>query len=292
MEESSDVTLLAAIQKIGTDLSLRLSNLEDKIESTETRITTNINKNIDEKFGKLQQEVDILQSKQQEQERKIDNLERELKKRNLIIFGIAEEEKSYHELEKIVLELLSGTLDVECLRSEIQQVKRIGLKKTGNTPRPILLTTTTMGKKIEICQNKHKLQNTGSYIKEDYSKKVLEIRKSLQEELKREIGNGNRAYLKYDKLIVLPKSNKRALSVSPSKNRNDKEKSGTLISPQTTPNEQVAKKNKKSSNSSPRTQNSIVNFMNRNNSSNQQRPYISSSSLDKTKESKIYTQKK
>ncbi|CAG9131720.1 unnamed protein product [Plutella xylostella] len=291
MGDSSNATLLIAINKIGTDLSLRLSNLEDKIESTETRITTKINHNIDEKFGKLQEEVDLLQSKQLEQERRIDALERQLKRRNLIIFGIAEEEKSYHELEKIVLELLSGKLDVECTQSEIQEVKRIGIKKSGDKPRPILLTIASMGKKIEICQNKHKLQDTGSYIKEDYSKKVLEIRKSLQEDLKREIGNGNRAYLKYDKLIVIPKSNKRAFSVSPNKN----EKSSTLISPQTTPNEQVTKKNKRSTNSSPRTNNSIVNFMNRNNSMNHQRPCIASSSsdkTDKTKENKTNSQKK
>lgn len=41
------------------------------------------------------------------------------------------------------------------------------------------------------------------YIKEDYPPKVLQIRKSLQENLKREQENGKKAIIKYDKLVIL-----------------------------------------------------------------------------------------
>lgn len=63
------------------------------------------------------------------------------------------------------------------------------------------------------------------YIKEDYPLEVLNKRKELLVQLQEERKAGNRAFLKYDKLIVLPKksienthtntSSKRTLSQSP-----------------------------------------------------------------------------
>lgn len=86
------------------------------------------------------------------------------------------------------------------------------------------MTFTTLGKKIQILNNKKLLDETSYYIKEDFSKKVLEKRKSLQDELKRLRNEGKRAVLKFDKIIILNNkpieqekrlNNKRNLSESP-----------------------------------------------------------------------------
>ncbi|CAG5058191.1 unnamed protein product [Parnassius apollo] len=81
-----------------------------------------------------------------------------------------------------------------------------------------------MGFKLKIQQNQKCLKDTPYYVKQDFPKEVLKKRKELQPQLKVEREAGNTAFLKYDKLIVLPRrnktstqnpTNKRSLSESP-----------------------------------------------------------------------------
>lgn len=77
-------------------------------------------------------------------------------------------------------------------------------------------------------RKKKTLENSSTYIKEDYPLKVLLKRKELQEELKQEREKGKNVALRYDKIIVLNEkkisknihredktTNKRFLSESP-----------------------------------------------------------------------------
>lgn len=249
--------ILAAIKKIGQDVHEKICTINKNMETMETNITVNINKNIDEKFTNLQLEVDELREKTDIQDRKIENFDRQLRRKNILLFGVAEEERSYKELEEIVLHIITETMEIDCTQREIELVKRIGRKSVK--PRPILVSVTTMGRKIELLQNKHKLEKTGCYIKEDFTKKVLETRKSLQEALSKELEKGNRAFLKQDKLVILNnKPNKRALSASPksSEETEDNENENTYKSPST---KQAPKKNKVST-QSPKAQRSVNNF--------------------------------
>lgn len=79
-----------------------------------------------------------------------------------------------------------------------------------------------MGLKIKILQNQKCLKNSPYYIKQDYPIEVLNKRRDLQAQLKEERDSGNKAFIKYDKLIVIPNKsnniphkNKRFLSESP-----------------------------------------------------------------------------
>lgn len=102
-------------------------------------------------------------------------------------------------------------------------------------------------RKIELLRKKNILVDTGIYIKEDYSPAVLQKRKDLQEDLKRERQAGNKVALRYDKLVRLDQhlkpinetqNNKRFLSESPESAGGSKtyEKKETI--------KQVPKKNK------------------------------------------------
>ncbi|GBP68635.1 Muscle M-line assembly protein unc-89 [Eumeta japonica] len=71
------------------------------------------------------------------------------------------------------------------------------------------------GTKIKIIKQKRALKDTNYYIKEDYPKYVLEKRKELQEQLKREREKGVRAKIIYDKLIIPKNNTKRKFPTSP-----------------------------------------------------------------------------
>lgn len=209
--------------------------IEQKLQKEEMRemqknITKSINNNINEKFNEMDLKYKHLVEKLDIQEKQIDYLERENKRRNLVFFGIEEEERSYFQLYTKVTYIITMNMKLSCEKYDIENIKRIG--KKGNKVRPVIVTLTTLGKKIEILKNKKSLASTSYYIQEDYPKKVLETRKSLKvtvEELRQE---GKAAIIKYDKLIILedklPKqhqqSKKRMLTPSPVTQNNAKYK--------------------------------------------------------------------
>lgn len=211
------------------EFSEKLRDLDKKFVTLEENITEKINNNVDKKFNTLQQDIQELKIQNDEQEKRIDFLERQNKVRNLILFGVAEEEKSYSELESLLLGILSATLEVEISRNEIEFVRRIG--NTSKTTRPIVFATTTLGKKIEILKNKNKLDNTGTYIKQDFTKKEMEKRKTVKLNLQKEVEKGNKAVIKSGKLIIMEHGNKkRPLILSPSPPRQNAEALDTSAS--------------------------------------------------------------
>lgn len=166
------------------------------------------------------QKNELLEKKLEEHSKKISNLERQFRRRNLVLFGVEECEKSYHELEEMTLKIINKYLKVSCDINNIEAVRRLG-KKTEKV-RPVVITFNTLGFKLKIQKNKHYLQNTSYYIKEDYPIEVLNKRKELQPQMQREREAGNTAFIKYDRLIILKKNqsplnqpNKRNLSESP-----------------------------------------------------------------------------
>lgn len=184
-------------------MELLLSKLDEKLNQqakliTEA-VTTNVMNAIDERINTLTKENTVLKSKISKIEQKLNILEKEKRKYNLILFGIEENEKSKTELVDNVKDIIieSGThLDSQ----EISNIYRIG-KKYNNKNRPIVVSLTSTWKKQIIQKNKAELPQ-GIYIKEDFPKEVLEKRKQLQPQLEEERKKGNLAFLKYDKLIV------------------------------------------------------------------------------------------
>lgn len=194
------------------------------MKEMEENIKISINNNIDDKFSRIEQRTDQLEKKIEQQQKTIDFLDRKLRKKNLLFFGVGETEKNYEQLLSMVLTIMSTQMEVVCLRWEIENVARVG-KKNEKT-RPIVVTLTTTSRKIELLKKKKSLENSGIYIKEDYPPAVLAKRRELQEELKRERESGKNVALRYDKIITLnthkspskryteKQSNKRGLSVA------------------------------------------------------------------------------
>lgn len=174
----------------------------DMLEMKED-IKNTINNSFNERFKILEENNEHLEQKIESQKITIDNLERFIRRKNLLIFGVEEREKSYHDLEKIVLNILNNLMNIKCDYQSIESLRRLGRKEEKG--RPIVITLFTMGLKIQIQKNKNKLENTPYYIKEDYPLEVRNKRKELQVQLQKEREQGNLAILKYDKLIILNK---------------------------------------------------------------------------------------
>lgn len=141
-------------------------------------------------------------------------------------------------MEDLILDVTNNYLTTTCKRWEIESVIRKG--KKGNKPRPVIVTFSTLGKKIQVLKNRKYLNelNCAYYIKEDFPPKIVQKRKELQEIVNKEREKGINAVLRYDK-IIYPKqkenrdranaNNKRNQSQSPeyiaagSENENEEE---------------------------------------------------------------------
>lgn len=252
---------LQGIEKLLHDLRVKIkSDTNISMAEHEERITAKINENIDQKFNYINSEIEKIKQTNEDQEKRIGFIEKQLRERNIIFFGIEEGEKSYVELEENIIKLLRK-MDINCNKSEIEIVRRMG-KRQHDKIRPVNLTLTTYGKNILILKNKKKLEDFNIYIKEDFAPKILEVRKSLHEQLLKERNAGKVAYLRYDKSVIKdqpPKPNmkKRELQITPPHEKNP---TGTR-----TGNEEKKHRTYKNNNGSVKTsQSSISNFVQKN----------------------------
>lgn len=194
------------------EIKIMLSSIQEEMRKQKVNmlamkedIKNTINNNINEKFKHLETQNQLLEQKLENQNILICNFERHIRKKNLLFFGVEEREKSYHDLEKIILNIINNILNIKCQFNCIESIRRLG--KKSEKVRPIVVTMLTMGLKIQIQKNKKKLEKTPYYIKEDFPLDVLNKRKALQIEVDKEREQGRRAIIKYDKIIILDNKN-------------------------------------------------------------------------------------
>lgn len=184
------------------------ANMLDMKEDIKNTIINSINL----KFNDLELKNEHLEQQLEIQKNKIDNMERFMRKRNVLFFGVEERERSYQELEKKVLDIINNIQNIKCNENNIESVRRLGRK--GTKIRPIVVTLTTMGLKIKILKAKKTLESSTYYLKEDFPPEIQNKRKELQSELEKERASGNRAIIKYDRIVILEAKNKQTAHVT------------------------------------------------------------------------------
>lgn len=218
------------LQKIQADIA----NSKKEMKEMEHNIKESINKNIDEKFLIFETKTKQLDTKIEQQQKSIEILDKQLRRKNIIFFGIEEKEKGYESLLSMVLDIINNMMEIPCQKWEIEHVKRMG--KYSGKVRPVVVTVTTTSRKIELLKKKKSLEGTNIYLKEDFPPSVLQKRKELQEEFKREREAGKKVVLRYDKIVTLNSqkseartpternTNKRFMSISPEETMNETRK--------------------------------------------------------------------
>ncbi|VVC95708.1 unnamed protein product [Leptidea sinapis] len=183
------------------DIVRILQNIQEEqkqdIKVMEQNIKESINNNINQKFNYIKNLEEIIEK----QQTCIESLDKQLRRRNVIFFGIEEEEKGYESLLSIVLAIINNNMGVPCQKWEIESVYKMG--KNNGKARPVVVTITTASRKIDILKKKKSLINSNMYLKEDFSPSVLQKRKDLQDTLKRERESGKRVVLRYHKIVTL-----------------------------------------------------------------------------------------
>ena len=149
----------------------------------------------------IKQENSELKVKVIKQDKKIEPLEREIKRKNIIIKGVVDEESETTK-ETIVkatriLQKMGIRIDAAM---DIDDMRRIG-KYREQRNRPILMKLVTGITKMEIIKNARALKWTDIWIEEDYTK-AIQARKVLIPKMKEARQNGHKAQIKYNKLII------------------------------------------------------------------------------------------
>ena len=174
------------------------------MERAETMFKS-IDGKLDDIFGelkKVKEENELLKNKVKDQETRIQFMEKEMRKKNLIIKGVADthkegtkdtEEKINKIMEKMGLDVRSS--------KDIDVTMRIG-KYREDKARPILVKLTRECTKINILKKSATLKGSDIWIDEDYPKDIQIERNKLLPILKEARSSGQNAYLKYDKLII------------------------------------------------------------------------------------------
>lgn len=163
--------------------------LQQSIQTSEDNITLKIETILNEKIRKLERENSELKEK-------IEQLERNSKSNNIVIFGLPVEENQISA--ERVRNKLNSLLGININKQDINNIYKIG--KTDKSPIKVEFISTLS--KITVLQNKKKLKGTKISIVPDLTKLQLERNKILSRHLKdiRSTSSDN-CYIKGETLI-------------------------------------------------------------------------------------------
>lgn len=172
------------------DMNSLLEAIQDFRSSMETR------------FDHLKDESIEVKNKLKEHDFKHLRHDRELRKNNIVIFGVNETpNENREELKQTILCLLKDKLKIIIEMTEINDLFRMG-RKSLNKSRPILLKLVTYWKKIEIMSGRGKLKGTDIYIENDLCKEDEEKKKALIPVMLNFRSSGKHAVIKGSTLYV------------------------------------------------------------------------------------------
>lgn len=173
--------------------------LFDQMKIEMEKQTDTIFEKMNEKLEPLIEDNKIMKNKIEMLEKKIDYLEKEKKKNNILLFGLEEKESSSLELLQEIKKKIKSDLNITLDANDVSKVYRIGLRNADKI-RPALIGFTNSWKKTEILKMRKSLKDV--YVTEDFPREILEKRRELKPKLIEERAKGNIAYIKYDKLVV------------------------------------------------------------------------------------------
>lgn len=108
------------LRKIQNEMNEQKETIVQSADKVTEQVTKNINHTLEEKFKAMELKNEILKEKLDNQEKRLYFLEKQSKQSNIVIFGLAETEKSYVDLEKHILSFINKYFSVDLERRDIQ----------------------------------------------------------------------------------------------------------------------------------------------------------------------------
>ncbi|XP_077492653.1 uncharacterized protein LOC144103827 [Amblyomma americanum] len=190
---------LSEIQENQTSSEARILDMQSRLSAIEQKLQT-----FDEsrdRLSKLETFAERCEIEMTTVSRKLDELENRSRRNNLIVRGVKEEES---ESEEDLLQKVNNDIFDKILKQRvdtIERIHRLGKREPGRD-RPIIIKLTDFRDKMKIMSNCFNLKGTQFSVNEDFSKRVVEIRKNLWNSCADERKNGVKAKLIFDKLKV------------------------------------------------------------------------------------------
>lgn len=167
-------------------------NIAKKLDEFKEELTTKL-KEANEKIQKLE-------NTNKELLKQIEYNERAIKKNNLIIFGL-EEEEDENILNK-VLTFFAEKLSInDITKSDINAVHRFGRENHLKT-KPVVVKLLSLHRKTEIFRNCHRLKNSGYSIANDLTALEQENQKILRKHLKESREKNLNSYISRNRLYI------------------------------------------------------------------------------------------
>lgn len=171
---------------------------------------TSTYKGTDVKIKAIENDIAKLKKEMEDLFHKLDYLENQSRRSNLLIDGIAEEKgETTGGLEIKIQQMLSEKLGLDGSNIEIEKVHRLGKFQEGRRPRKIIVKLLRFKDRQRILSSTKKLKGTSIYVNEDFSDVVQQRRRELLPQLKAAREKGERAELRYDKLVIWPVNEQR-----------------------------------------------------------------------------------
>lgn len=145
-----------------------------------------------------------------------DYLESQSRRNNLVFDGIAETAnegwaESEEKVRALLVEKLQLPREIEVERAHRTgrpSASREGPRPRGDRPRPIVARFLRFKDKVAVLERAKKLKGTNIFINEDFTEAVRQKRRDLLPALKAARDRGEIAYLRYDRLITHPATQK------------------------------------------------------------------------------------
>jgi len=190
--------------KLLQDINSKLDTIEDRNDRMEKKLDKyqeEMNK-LKDVNAKLLNENELLKQGLTEQEKRIEKLEREIRKNKIVIHGVEEQKEESDMQIKEKIRVILTEMDVSInTEEELTQIRRLGKEYEGRI-RPIMIEVRSWNKKIEIFNATKKLRGTKIYFEEDFSKEIIKQRKELIVFMKQYRKEGHHAILKYNNLLI------------------------------------------------------------------------------------------
>lgn len=221
---NQEKTEMSKIEEMFRHISNNMQAMDDKLTA------------VVQELKSMKTENTMLKRVVEKQEEKIVSLEREIRRRNLIIKGVDEgEDEEIEETRERTVRVIQSIGVKISPEADIDEIRRMGRPKEGSI-RPIILKLRTAIKKTEIMRKTSGLRGTNIWIDEDYTKEIQEERRILIPKLKEARKMGHKAQLKHNKLIINDKvfdsESIQAAELGESKQSKDKKRKTNMRSPE------------------------------------------------------------
>lgn len=145
--------------------------------------------------------IDQMKESLDEITKKLDYLENQSRRNNIVIHGIPETpSESWADTEEKTQDLLRSKFGFT-EEPLIERAHRIGAKKASQQ-RPVVVKFNSFKDREIVLRNAKNLKGTTISVKDDVSDRVLASRRKQMEKLKEAKNNGKIAYFSLDKLII------------------------------------------------------------------------------------------